>query len=106
VLLSTFSILSMGFIIASIVPTARFAQPISAATLYPMVGMSGLFFPIDRLPPFLQIVAQGLPTTHAVALMQGVWDGAGWGAHLGDAGALVLIAAISVAISTKIFRWE
>src|SRR6266513_1754162 len=30
VLLGTFSILSLGFVIASLVPTARFAQPISA----------------------------------------------------------------------------
>ena len=33
-LLSTLSILSIGFVIASIVPTARFAQPIGAALLY------------------------------------------------------------------------
>src|SRR5580693_9335683 len=33
-LISTWSILSIGFLIASIVPTARFAQPIGAAILY------------------------------------------------------------------------
>lgn len=106
VLLATFSILSLGFIIASIVPTARFAQPISAATLYPMVAISGLFFPIDRLPPVIRAVSQVLPTTHAVALMQGVWDGAGWAAHINDALALVVIAAVSLAVSTRVFRWE
>ncbi len=37
-LISTWSILSIGFLIASIVPTARFAQPIGAAILYPMIG--------------------------------------------------------------------
>src|SRR6202171_4713820 len=37
-LISTWSILSIGFLIASIVPTARFAQPIGAAILYPMLG--------------------------------------------------------------------
>ena len=34
-LISTASILAVGFVIASIVPTARFAQPIGAAILYP-----------------------------------------------------------------------
>src|SRR6202161_284156 len=43
VLISTCSILSIGFLIASIVPTARFAQPIGALIMYPMVGISGLF---------------------------------------------------------------
>jgi hypothetical protein len=50
-LLSTWSILSIGFVIASIVPTARFAQPIGAAILYPMLGLCGLFVPLQSLPP-------------------------------------------------------
>ena len=45
-LISTWSILSMGFLIASIVPTARFAQPIGVAILYPMLGLCGLFVPL------------------------------------------------------------
>src|SRR3984957_853751 len=36
-MISTLSILSVGFLIASIVPTARFAQPIGAIILYPMI---------------------------------------------------------------------
>ena len=57
-LVSTFSIMSIGFVIASIVPTARFAQPIAGAIFYPMIGLSGLFFPIGQLPPALQAVAR------------------------------------------------
>lgn len=103
-LLSTLSILSLGFVIASIVPTARFAQPISAALLYPMVALSGLFFPLERLSPPLRAVALGLPTTHAVSLLQGIWDGAGWDA--GSVAALLLIFCVFTALATKVFRWE
>jgi ABC-2 type transport system permease protein len=106
VLLSTLSILSLGFVLASIVPTARFAQPISTAVLYPMLALSGLFFPLDRLPRALQIVALGLPTTHAVVLMQGIWDGSGWGAHWLSALALILLFAAFIGLATKVFRWE
>ena len=53
--------LSLGFLIASIVPTARFAQPIGTLIVYPMLGLSGLFVPIDALPPLLQVVARVLP---------------------------------------------
>lgn len=105
-LLSTLSILSVGFVIASIVPTARFAQPISAAFLYPMVAVSGLFFPLEQLPHPLRIVAYGLPTTHAVSLMQGIWDGSGWGAHWVNVAALILVFGVCTGLSTKIFRWE
>lgn len=103
-LLSTLSILSLGFVIASVVPTARFAQPVAAAVLYPMIGLSGVFFPVTRLPRGLRVVAQGLPTTHAVALMQSIWDGAGW--QWVDAAALVLVFVLCSALATKIFRWE
>ena len=106
VLLGTFSILSLGFVIASLVPTARFAQPISAAALYPMLALSGLFFPVARFPRALQALAYLLPTTHAVALLQGVWDGSGWGAHLVNAAALLVLFAAYTALSTKVFRWE
>ena len=105
-LVSTLSILSLGFLIASIVPTARFAQPIGAALLYPMIAVSGLFFPVEQLPPLLRIVAYGLPTTHAVSLMQGIWDGSGWGAHWGNVGGLVLVFVVCTAVSTRVFRWE
>jgi ABC-2 type transport system permease protein len=103
-LLSTLSILSLGFVIASLVPTARFAQPISAALLYPMIAVSGLFFPLDRLSAPLRVVALALPTTHAVSLLQGIWDGSGW--NPGSVAALVLISCVCIGLSTRVFRWE
>jgi ABC-2 type transport system permease protein len=106
VLLSTLSILSLGFVIASLVPTARFAQPIGAAVLYPMLALSGLFFPVSRFPRALQAIAYLLPTTHAVALLQGVWDGSGWSAHWINAVALVALFAAYTSLSTRVFRWE
>ncbi|HEV8411866.1 MAG TPA: ABC transporter permease [Gemmatimonadaceae bacterium] len=105
-LISTLSILSIGFIIASIVPTARFAQPIGALLLYPMVGLSGLFVPVDSLPPVLRTIALILPASHSASLMKGIWIGDGWMAHIGDVGALALVFAVCVAISARVFRWE
>jgi ABC-2 type transport system permease protein len=105
-LITTWSILSIGFVIASIVPTARFAQPIGAVILYPMLGLSGLFVPIAVLPPVLHAIARVLPLTYAVFLLEGIWSGDAWSAHLGDVAALVLVFAICIALSAKIFRWE
>jgi ABC-2 type transport system permease protein len=106
VLLSTLSILSLGFVIASVVPTARFAGLVSGAALYPMLALSGLFFPVERLPRALKALAYLLPTTHAVALLDGVWDGSGWGAHSVDVAALLVLFVAYTALSTKVFRWE
>jgi ABC-2 type transport system permease protein len=104
--ISTASILSLGFVIASIVPTARFAQPIGAIVLYPMLGLSGLFFPVAALPPALQAVSRVLPLTYAVSLLQGIWTGEAWSAHVNDIAALIVVCLVCTALSAKIFRWE
>lgn len=105
-LISTCSILSLGFLIASLVPTARFAQPISAAILYPMLGLCGLFVPLEALPPVLHTLARVIPLTYAVSLLEGIWKGEGWLVHGGDVAALVAIFAVCTALSSKVFRWE
>jgi len=105
-LISTGSILAIGFVIASIVPTARFAQPLGGAILYPMLGLSGLFVPIATMPPLLRAVARVLPLTYAVSLLEGIWKGDPWSAHIGDLGALAIVCVAGVALSARVFRWE
>jgi ABC-2 type transport system permease protein len=105
-LFSTWAILSLGFVIASMVPTARFAQPIATFLLYPMMAMSGLFFPISLLPPALQAVSKVLPLTYAVSLLDGIWKGDPWSAHGFDVAALVVTFVVCTALSAKVFRWE
>jgi len=105
-IISTWSILSVGFLIASIVPTARFAQPIGAIILYPMIAFSGLFVHISDLPQVLRAVAGVLPLTYAVRLLEGIWNGDGWLAHLSDVAALTGLFLLFTAISARVFRWE
>jgi ABC-2 type transport system permease protein len=105
-LLSTLSILSIGFVIASIVPTARFAQPVGALIMYPMITFSGLFVPLASMPPMFRALARALPMTYAVSLLRGIWTSEAWSAHFGDLAALVLFFLLFTALSAKIFRWE
>jgi len=105
-LISTWSILSIGFLIASIVPTARFAQPIGAFIMYPMIADCGLFVPLHSLSPALRTLARLNPLTYAVSLMEGIWKGAAWSAHITDLAALVLVFVVCTALSAKVFRWE
>jgi ABC-2 type transport system permease protein len=105
-IICTWSILGLGFVIASIVPTARFAQPIGAAVLYPMLALSGLFVPISSMPPTLHKISSVLPLTYSVSLLRGIWRGDGWQPHIGDISALVIIFAICMALSSRMFRWE
>ena len=106
VLFSTLSILAIGFVLASLVPVARFAQPIGALVFYPMLALCGLFFPVEALPPTFRLIARVLPLTYAVSLMKGIWRGESWLAHGTEVLALVLTMVVCVALSAKWFRWE
>lgn len=101
-LVSTLSILSIGFLIASLVPTARLAQPVAAFILYPMVGVSGLVVPVSTLPRPLR----HLPLTYAVSLLHGISRGDPWSIHLGDLAALAVYFVLFTALSARVFRWE
>jgi ABC-2 type transport system permease protein len=105
-LFSTTSIISLGFLIASVVPTARFAQPIGTFIIYPMLGLSGLFMPVTSLPPIARTVARALPFTYAVSLLRGIWHGESWSSHVGDVMVLILMLLAFLAVSAKVFRWE
>ncbi|MBA2302049.1 MAG: ABC transporter permease [Acidobacteria bacterium] len=105
-LFSTTAIISLGFVIASVVPTARFAQPIGTLIIYPLIGMSGLFVPVEALPPALQAVARAMPFTYAASLLRGVWHGEGWASHSGDVLALTLMFVVFTGVSARVFRWE
>lgn len=105
-LIATWSTLSMGFVIASMVRTARFAQPLGGLIFYPMIGLSGLFFPVQALSPGLQAVARLLPLTYVVSLLRGILKGDPWSAHITDVAALALVFVICTALSARYFRWE
>ena len=105
-LLSTWSILSIGFIIASVVRTARFAPPLGSLVFYAMLPFCGLIWPIETLPAGMQAASRFLPLTYAVSLLSGIWQGDPWSAHVSNIAALVLVFAVCTLIASRVFRWE
>jgi ABC-2 type transport system permease protein len=103
---STLSILSLGFVLAGVAPTARFAQPIGTIVLYPMVGFSGLFVPVNQMPIPLQLLAHVTPGTYAVSLMRAAWRHESLQSHAGDLLGLAVIAIVCTVLAVKVFRWE
>lgn len=103
---TTVAILCMGFLVASMVGAARFAQLIGSTVFYPMLAISGIFVPLSAMPRPLALLGSLLPMSHAVALLRGAWVGAGWLALLPHLGALALTIAICLALTPYVFRWE
>jgi len=98
--------LGIGFMLAGVMPTARTAQVVAMTIMYPILLLSGAFFPLSLLPAGVQKVASFLPLTYVVNLLGGLWKGEVWGDHLLDVGVLVGMLVVGVVVSVKTFRWE
>ena len=58
----------LGLIMTSLSPSYDFFMYYFTLAVTPMMLASGVFFPLEQLPAWLQRVAEVLPLTHAVAL--------------------------------------
>ena len=104
--LSSLSFFGIGFILAGTMPTARTAQIAGMVLLYPMMFLSGAFFPVELLPAAVQKVSAFTPLTYVVNLLRGLWTGQPWGDHLLNVGVLAGMLLLGIIVSLKTFRWE
>jgi ABC-2 type transport system permease protein len=104
--LSSLCFFGIGFVLAGILPSARTAQIVGMVLLYPMILLSGAFFSLDLLPEGVQKVANYLPLTYVVNLLNGLWYGEPWRDHWLNVVVLSSILVLSVIVSIKAFQWE
>jgi len=104
--LSTLSFLSVGFLLASLAPTARAANIVGMVIFYPNLFLSGATIPKEVFPETINLVSRALPLTYVVRLLQGLWFGEAWGEHLIEVAVLVVMLIVGVAVSVRTFRWE
>jgi ABC-2 type transport system permease protein len=104
--LSTLSFLALGFVIASVAPSARVAQTVGMVLAYPMMFLSGATIPLEVLPAGVQRIADFLPLTYVVRLMRGLWVGEPWSNLWPEVVVLTGMLVVCSAISARFFRWE
>lgn len=97
---------SVGYVIASVAATARIAQVIGQLLYFPMMFLSGVALPLQLMPEGVRTIAELLPMTHAVHLLQNVWSGEGWQGSTTHILVMVGTLLLGLAISARLFRWE
>jgi ABC-2 type transport system permease protein len=71
-LLGVFSLVGLGILITSFTSTEETATMIMMTLTFPMMFLSGVFFPISQMPQFMQVIAQFLPLTYAISALRQV----------------------------------
>ena len=100
-----FSLLALGLLISSRANTQMEAIQGAQGFLLPSIMLSGYIFPLSSLPAPLRLLSKVLPATHFIAISRGIIiRGAGFMDLWPNVAALLILAAILVAGSTRAFR--
>lgn len=105
--LGIISILGIGLALGGWAKNERQAAPLSNIIVFPMIFMSGTFFPRFLMPEWLQNISAFLPLTPVI---DGVRLIATEGKHLWEIGPQIGLIGIWIIIiyliAFKVFRWE
>ncbi len=104
-LLGVASFAGIGIIATSIAPEQETAMMMMMLLQFPMMFLSGILFPMDQLPNWLQLVGKMLPLYYATdALRKVMILSASFNQILMDVVVLVLYSVTTLGIAIPIFR--
>ena len=104
-LLGIFSFVGLGIVITSFTKDQETAQMLMMTLMFPMMFLSGVFFPIQQMPWYMQSVSKFLPLTYAAdALRKVMVLGADIPAISPELIILITFGVVMTAIALPVFR--
>ena len=105
IILGIFSFVGLGILVSAAVEEQETAMTIMMTVTFPMLFLSGAFFPIQQMPGFMQAISKCIPLTYEVqALRQVVVLGAGLGEVMKPVLILLGFGVVTLAISLPLFK--
>jgi ABC-2 type transport system permease protein len=107
VVVGALAFLALGFVVASVAPNQAAADSLANGISFPMMFLSGVFFPVDAAPAWLQAITHLMPLRYFVNALRDLM--------VRDAtlpeqwlNILILLATgvIALLVSMRFFRWE
>ena len=104
-LLGVFSFVGLGIVITSFAKDQETAQMMMMTLMFPMMFLSGVFFPIQQMPWYMQSISRALPLTYASQALRKVMVlGAGIPDITTELTVMIVFGAILTAIAVPVFR--
>jgi lipooligosaccharide transport system permease protein len=95
---------ALGLIVTALAPSYDFFMYYFTLFVTPTLLLSGVFFPLEQLPPTLQHIAAALPLAHAVHLARPLIFGELPDGVAGHVVALVITATLSYWVALALVR--
>lgn len=104
-LLGVFSFVGLGIVITSFAKDQQTATMLMMTLMFPMMFLSGIFFPIQQMPWYMQDISKVLPLTYASSALRKVMVlGAGIPDITTELTILIVFGAVLTAIAVPVFR--
>jgi len=101
-----FFFVSLGMLVGTISNSPESAAVVGNLVTFPMMFLSGTFFPVASMPMYLQGVAHVLPLYYMIDGLNNVMIYQNYGPALFDGGLLVVLSVIVFALAVRFFRWR
>ncbi len=107
IVLGALSFLALGYVVASFAGTEDAANGMTSVIQFPMMFLSGTFFPIDQMPDLLKGIARVIPLTYLSDALRQVMVGGSAFAPLWVCAAVLLgWLVVCFGIAATKFRWQ
>ena len=104
-LLGTASFVGVGIILTAVAPDQETAQMMTIILQFPMMFISGILFPIDQLPGWMQYIGKALPLYYAAdALRKVIILNASLNAIMPDVIILIVYTFLTMTIAIPLFE--
>jgi len=104
-LLGVFSFVGLGIVMTSFAKDQETAQMMMMTLMFPMMFLSGVMFPIQQMPWYMQDISKFLPLTYAADTLRKVMVlGAGVPDISTDLIILIAFGVVLIAIAVPLFR--
>jgi lipooligosaccharide transport system permease protein len=92
---------SLAMIVTSVSPSFDFFNYYTELIITPMLFFSGVFFPLDKFPPWMKTLSEFMPLTHAVKISRAVYSGTLSSGLIWSLLVIVVLEAIAFTIGLK-----
>ncbi len=97
---------SLGMLVGTITKNPETAGVIGNVVTFPMMFLSGTFFPISIMPQYLQTIAHVLPLFYIIQGLNNVMVYANYSGAILDLAVTAVITAVFFIAAVRLFKWR
>jgi ABC-2 type transport system permease protein len=101
-----FLFVSLGMLLGVAIKDPESGVAVANAIGFPMMFLSGSFFPIDMMPHFLQVVATALPLTYFNNGLRDTMVYGNTGGALANLAVVLVVGAVFFVLSSRLMSWK